>query len=269
MRSASLSILVFCTACVAGCIDTPSSVPIGPPHFSGQYFELEHVDRIPKPMYRLAPRYPMDERRAGIGGETQVIFLVDETGRTSQIQVVEATRPAFAVAAIEAVSQWRFAPAMKDGHAVACRMSTPVDFHVVSDPAYPAAATPVPVGPAHFTGEYFEGPDLDKHAIPRFQPQPVYPFALRRAHVTGEARIAFIINAEGVPEQVQAESATHPDFAAAAVAAVSRWRFAPAKRDGNAVSCHMVAPIIFSVSGEHAPETGAYGLPSNHSEREH
>jgi TonB family protein len=60
------------------------------------------------------------------GSTVQVEFVVDVTGKPAGLSVKSDTDITLAAAVTEAVRQWRFAPAMNNGVAVATKVSLPV-----------------------------------------------------------------------------------------------------------------------------------------------
>ena len=88
----------------------------------------------------------------------------------------------------------------------------------------------------------------DAPPIPVFQAPPVYPLAMRMDDIEGQVMVGFVIDKNGDPQEIIATSSTHPEFEPAAVAAVTRWRFAPSLKQGNPVNIRMQVPIIFSIT---------------------
>lgn len=88
---------------------------------------------------------------------------------------------------------------------------------------------------------------VDQRPTIQQQARPVYPAALREAHVTGEAKIQFVVDTSGATTQLECLSTTAPEFAESALAAVQQWRFTPAQKNGQAVACRMIVPISFSL----------------------
>ena len=75
------------------------------------------------------PNYPTAALRAGQSGWVMVGFTVAPDGRTTDIRVVEAQpRHVFDRAAVDAVSRYRFKPAMRDGVAVATNKQQKIEF---------------------------------------------------------------------------------------------------------------------------------------------
>ncbi len=75
------------------------------------------------------PSYPTAALRAGQAGWVVVGFTVTAEGRTSDVHVVDAQpRHVFDRSAIEAVSRYRFKPAMRDGVAVESTKQQKIEF---------------------------------------------------------------------------------------------------------------------------------------------
>lgn len=85
-------------------------------------------DEPPTPVRTMAPAYPEALRRDGISGMVSVAVTVDENGNVANAAVAKSTNAEFEKPALEAVSQWKFKPAKKDGHSVAVSVILPVRF---------------------------------------------------------------------------------------------------------------------------------------------
>jgi periplasmic protein TonB len=79
--------------------------------------------RIVKPLY---PRYAFDEK---IEGTVQVQILIGASGKVTNACILQSV-PYLNHAALEAVYQWRFSPAIKDGSPVATLARAPVKFRI-------------------------------------------------------------------------------------------------------------------------------------------
>lgn len=77
--------------------------------------KLRDLDAIPETTNIVVPEYPAELKKQNINGAASVSFFIDENGTVHTVAVVEATRPEFGVAAINAVKQWSFAPPMHKG----------------------------------------------------------------------------------------------------------------------------------------------------------
>lgn len=90
----------------------------------------------------------------------------------------------------------------------------------------------------------------------KFQARPTIPKALRDLGGRGQAEISYLINAEGEVSDVHALSSTHPEWAAAAVAAVKQWQFEPARKNGEAVNMRRETPVVFTMETKTTSEKG-------------
>ena len=63
-------------------------------------------------------------------GTCVLAFVVDELGNVRDLHVANSTDKRINQDIIETVKLWKFKPATKDGHAVAVRISTEVDFRL-------------------------------------------------------------------------------------------------------------------------------------------
>jgi TonB family protein len=81
-----------------------------------------------------------------------------------------------------------------------------------------------------------------------FQARPRYPVDLRRAGVSGEGVVSFIVGTEGNIENAVVVRATDVRFGEAARESIIQWRFRPAQLNGQIVPCHMMVPIVFTVN---------------------
>lgn len=88
------------------------------------------ANRDPRPLSSNAdPKYPASMLRAGVGGTVVVMAEVDAKGMPTEVRVVERSgERELDRAALTAVRQWRFEPAVRNGKATASAVRVPVDF---------------------------------------------------------------------------------------------------------------------------------------------
>jgi TonB family protein len=130
-RALLLICAVVCTLFINGCETAPQDPVNNRVAFSGEYVR-DHVDLWPKSLWRRPPQYPSSMRDAGITGKAIIDFLVEPDGHTSQVQVQFATNQTFGEAAKEAIEQWLFTPAVRNGVPVRIRMEEPIIFDLSS-----------------------------------------------------------------------------------------------------------------------------------------
>ncbi len=147
-----------------------------------------------------------------------------------------------------------------------------------------AKATAAAAAGAH--AEVFDPSKLDQQPVPKFQARPQYPSELRQAGVMGSVVVDFIVDKDGNVQNAYALKSSlagkqpekggrgdvvklsefsvtgdgsdtvgtgdKPDGAqlleAAAVDAVSKWKFKAGRKGGREVGTHMQVPIVFSLN---------------------
>jgi len=82
-----------------------------------------------------------------------------------------------------------------------------------------------------------------------YQVRPAYPSAPRRLGIQGTTMLRVHVLADGRIGDVRVEhSAGHPDLDQAAMEAVRRWRFEPARRGADAVAMWVLLPVEFRLT---------------------
>lgn len=84
----------------------------------------------PRQIYAPEPEFSEEARKAKYQGVCTLGLIVGTDGRPSNIRVLSALGMGLDEKAIEAVKNWRFEPAMKDGHPVRVEIAVEVDFHL-------------------------------------------------------------------------------------------------------------------------------------------
>ena len=106
--------------------------------------------------------------------------------------------------------------------------------------APPAAppAKPAPVVPPNFNANYLNNP------------APAYPAISRRQGHQGRVVMRVFVNAGGNADQVEIRTSSGHDLLdQAALNAVRRWRFVPARQGDQAVPAWVLVPITFTLEG--------------------
>jgi TonB family protein len=79
---------------------------------------------------------------------------------------------------------------------------------------------------------------------------PEYPESASRTYRTGKVVLSFTVQASGAVTDIEVVQSAGPDLDAAAVQAVSRWRYEPAAEGGEPVPAHGTVSIPFSLEIE-------------------
>ncbi|MBA3902496.1 MAG: energy transducer TonB [Rhodocyclaceae bacterium] len=125
---------------------------------------------------------------------------------------------------------------------------TPVPATVISaaaEAASPVAVAPrppvveapvAPVAPPRFDADYLDNP------------KPAYPPLSRRLGEEGKVILRVFVEPGGRPSKVEIQTSSgFPRLDEAAGAAVSRWRFVPARRGEEPVAAWVRVPIVFAL----------------------
>lgn len=124
-------------------------------------------------------------------------------------------------------------------HAPAAAAEVPVEREAPPQPpvAAPAApATPAVVTQARYDANYLQNPP------------PAYPPLSRRMGEEGKVLLRVYVEPDGRPSQVEVKNSSNSSrLDQAALDAVWRWRFVPAKRGEEAVGAWVLVPIVFNL----------------------
>jgi RNA polymerase sigma factor (sigma-70 family) len=89
---------------------------------------------------------------------------------------------------------------------------------------------------------------LDRFPQATSRVRPEYPKELREAGVTGEVLVEFVVDKTGTVQDAFPVSSTDQGFEAAAVAAVSQWKFGAGLKGGRPVNTRLQQRITFSMA---------------------
>lgn len=79
-------------------------------------------------------------------------------------------------------------------------------------------------------------------------PEPDYPALSRRLREEGRVVLRVLVTEEGAPQQVELrQTSGHPRLDQAALEAVRRWHFAPARRGADRLAAWVLVPLAFSL----------------------
>jgi len=85
----------------------------------------------PVVLYQVEPEFSEEARKAKFSGNVEVYLWVDADGKPSHIRVVRGVGMGLDEKAVDAVRQYRFKPAMKDGKPVQVDLYVDVNFQIL------------------------------------------------------------------------------------------------------------------------------------------
>jgi len=88
------------------------------------------VEKEPQPVKRISPPYPEIAKRAGVEGKVFVKALVDKEGKVRKAVIFKSDAEIFNQAALDAVYQWVFTPAVMNNGPVTVWVVVPFNFQL-------------------------------------------------------------------------------------------------------------------------------------------
>jgi TonB family protein len=227
-----------------------------------KFGEYVYVEELPEAIHREPPVYPDLAREAGVAGTVIVQALVGRDGRVKDTRIGKSI-PMLDAAAVAAVRQYLFKPALSNDEPVAVWTAVPVKFTLTAtapmrsrpraEPAPNRQSTgdegaPIVVAPPTDEelpkfGEYVYVEELPE--IIRREP-PVYPDLAREAGVAGTVMVQALAGKDGRVKDTRVVRSI-PMLDAAAVAAVRQYVFKPALSNNKPVAVWVAVPVKFSL----------------------
>jgi protein TonB len=206
--------------------------------------QISAQDAPPRALTQAIPEHPKVLREQRIVGSATLICRITAQGDVTEITVEQASREEFGAAAIAAVGQWKYHPAIRAGQPKAVKVSIPIEFALSDRDLVELENNRVkevlpPGPPVILSAETDEPPQLLKEI------RPNTPKTLQRARQMGQATMGFIVDENGIPRDIHPVSTTHAECSEAAAAAIRKWRFTPGKKNGAAARVMLDVPIVF------------------------
>jgi TonB family protein len=120
-----------CASALALRMEVRSGVTAQPVNHADQANGSDELT-MPVLVYKKSPVYPAQakEDKNTLNGSCVLSITVDEDGIPNDVQVVKSLRADYDQSAIEAVREWRFKPAQRNGQPVAMEIKTEVHFAI-------------------------------------------------------------------------------------------------------------------------------------------
>jgi protein TonB len=91
-------------------------------------FDLSEVDRQPRALVKIPPKYPLKLIRNRIKGRVDLWVVIDNLGRITDYKVKSSTHLSFTKEVTRVIKKWKFTPALKEGKPVTVRKIQPFLF---------------------------------------------------------------------------------------------------------------------------------------------
>ena len=124
-------------------------------------------------------------------------------------------------------------------HAAALLMACSFAVGLYGDVRPTQATTPATIEELWREGKQVAPPKIVKQIAPDF------PEKLRKKKITGTVVVSFVVDKNGIPQDLRVESSANPKLGPIALDAVRQWRFQPALVDGQPAAVSMSTEVSF------------------------
>jgi TonB family protein len=124
----SIALVISLAVCTFAQTTSPPNSDSNKEATSGNVFKIGGGVTAPRPIYQPPPEYSKEARKKKYQGTCILVLVVDTDGRPQDIRVNHVLGLGLDEQAIKAVKQWKFEPALKDGHPVAVQINVEVSF---------------------------------------------------------------------------------------------------------------------------------------------
>jgi TonB family protein len=179
----------------------------------------------PRLLYKVKSEYSKEAREARVEGAVVLALTVGADGKPRDLKVLRSLELGLVENAIVAVSKWQFAPGAKDGHAVDTHSQIEVNFRLADEIKWRSRRL------EFHLADGATRPTVKKVVAPRVTDDAV----------SATATLTFDVNEKGQQVNFQVEKTSDNNWASEVTAALLKWRFIPASKDGVpiSVSCTM------------------------------
>ena len=88
---------------------------------------------------------------------------------------------------------------------------------------------------------------VDEKPVPTTTARPEYPYELKRQGIEGIVAVSCVIDADGNVTDAEVKKSSNDGFNKAAIEAINKWKFKPAKVGGKPVKCRVTIPFRFNL----------------------
>jgi|GEM_PF-324364 len=214
--------------------------------------ELIPYDSAPEPIGGLSAVYknlvyPEVIHKAGIEGLTIVQVKVEENGDLSAVSVNRSSgNDELDAAALAAVKNSRFKPALQNDKPVSVYISIPIQFRLKEKSDGQGA-------PSLQTPEFvpYDEPPSPIGGFKAIQENLIYPEKAKQAGIEGTTVIQARVDEKGdIEKAVVLQSSGNDELDAAAIEALKKTKFKPAVFDKKPVGVYILIPVMFNLGAK-------------------
>lgn len=131
--SACIALLLCAGAQLAAQDNAPVAAPDSAALLPGAPAVPTQFDVAPTVLKRVMPVYPEEAKADNLEGIVYVQIWVAKDGSVKDAKIAKSEQPAFNKSALEAVRQWTFVPAQKDGKSIDVWVTLPLRYRLAQD----------------------------------------------------------------------------------------------------------------------------------------
>ncbi len=167
-------------------------------------------------------------------------LLIDEKGDLNKVQIVESPGKVFDDLVIKTVKTWKFEPGMKDGNNVKSQIR-------LKGGPYFTESSSLEITKNDYQTEYDEMP-MPIGGMIELSKKVVYPKEAKEAGIEGKVFLQVFIDEEGNVIKTEVLKGAGSGLDEAAIDAVTKTKFTPAKHKGKFIKSKIAIPIVFKLS---------------------
>ena len=199
-------------------------------------------EKAPEVIKQVKAIYPEAARKDSAQGTVWVKVLIDESGNVATVNVVKSDNKLFDKAAIDAVKQWAFHPALMKGNPVAVWVTIPFRF-VLAD----GDKSSRPLKEKRYPPAEDVKHDTEPELVGRVNPQ--YPPEALQGGLMGTVWTKMWVDESGKVVEVIVTKSENEVFNQASMDAGIQWVFKPALLNGKPVAVWVTVPFRFALKG--------------------
>jgi TonB family protein len=236
----------------------------------------EDADKVlPFAIYMVNPEFPEFHNKKSQQGQIVLRATIATDGTVKDVSIV-AGEPSLADLVAAAVRKWRYVPAMRAGQFIESAKEISIAYRVggdLSSPGEPvstvARAPKEDLMAEVASGNLYHGKQNGTVPPKALQaPDPDYPEAARIDKFQGTLLLGVVVGTDGKPRDIWVVRPLGHGIDEKAIDAVKTWTFAPATRNGNAVSALINVEVSFRASAGNAPQFEYAAPQSEHDGRQ-
>jgi TonB family protein len=203
---------------------------------------------------QVSPAFARKAKKTKMRGQIVLSIIIATDSTVKHVSVVSGN-PEVVPAAVEAVERWRYLPAMRNGELVEATTEVTIQYDFSKDASLPDDKPenlndpPPNLLQQVADGNLFRtGPGTDVTS-PRalYAPDPQYSEEARRNKISGRVLLGVIVGADGKLRDVWVARSLGEGLDESSIAAIKKWIFSPATRNGEPVASIVNIETTFDI----------------------